>query len=254
MTKKLLTSVAIAALLGACTTAAGPGRSTTPATSPGDESPSVDAEATAAIDLPHLPPQGVVVERQGGIVFVTLDGRVLAKVHGVQLANGTEAPGAILLQRGSEWFVLDVAGSILLPIERERADRLHETDGHAIHLPTPPGMFVNGAPVGHWRFALLSPDGNRILAQWSGECEVPRAYVVTLQSGPPVPVTGDASVVPESFALGWTRGDRALVVLPTGSCASGTERPGVYAFDVSGRASLITTVPRIGSARMWGNR
>ena len=62
----------------------------------------------------------------------------------------------------------------------------------------------------------LSPDGNRVLAQWSGECEVPLAYLATLQSGPPVPITGATTDAPESFALGWTRGDRALVLLPEG--------------------------------------
>ena len=69
-----------------------------------------------------------------------------------------------------------------------------------------------------------------------------------------MPVTGEASRVPESFALGWTRGDRALVWLPAGACASGAEQPGVYAFDIPGRASLITTLPPTGLARMWGSR
>ena len=115
-------------------------------------------------------------------------------------------------------------------------------------------MTVDGQPSGHWRFALLSPDGNRILAQWSGECEVPIAYVVTLQSGPPVPVTGESTNVLESFALGWTRGDRALIWLPAGACARGAWRPGVYAFDASGQASLITPLPMSGLARMWDSR
>ncbi len=100
----------------------------------------------------------------------------------------------------------------------------------------------------------LSPDGNRVLAQWSGECEVPLAYLATLQSGPPVPITGATTDAPESFALGWTRGDRALVLLPEGSCGPGTWKPGVYAFDAPGSASLIATVPSTGLARMWGSR
>ena len=254
MTKKLLISVAVAAIAAACTSTAAPERSTSPVVSPAVVSPSVGPGVTGLIDLPYLPPQGVVVQRQGGVAFVALDGRVLATIHGLELANPTEAPGAVLFRRGGSWFVLDREGSMLRPIERERADHLHSTDEHAIHLPTPPGMFVNGAPAGHWRFALLSPDGNRVLAQWSGECEVPRAYVATLQSGAPVPVTGEASRVPESFALGWTRGDRALVWLPAGACASGAEQPGVYGFDIPGRASLITTLPPTGLARMWGSR
>lgn len=252
MTTKLLISVATATLMTGCTAATPPGASTSPSEPAAGTSPSV---ATAAIALPWLPPQGVVVERNGGVVFIGLDGRVLAKIHGLRLANPTETPGAILFRRGGgRWFVLDVAGSALRPIERARADRLHEADGHAIHLPTPPGMMVNGEPAGHWRFALLAPDGNRVLAQWSGECEVPLAYIATLQSGAPVPVTGDTSELPESFALGWTRGDRALVVLPDGACGPGVRQPGVYAFDAPGSASMITTVPSTGLARMWGSR
>jgi hypothetical protein len=212
------------------------------------------SDATASIDLPWLPPQGVVVERNGGIVFVALDGRVLAKLHGFGLMNPTEAPGAVLVRRGTAAFVLDAAGSMLLPVDDARATHLHVADGAAIELPTPPGMIVDGHPSGHWRFALLSPDGNRILAQWSEECEAPVAYVATLQSGPPAPLTGDASTVLESFALGWTRGDRALAVLPTGACAAGAWQPGVYAFDAPGSATLITTVPPAGLARMWGSR
>jgi hypothetical protein len=214
----------------------------------------VDPEASASIDLPWLPPQGVVVERNGGIVFVAMDGRIRAKLHGFELINPTEGPGAVLVRRGHEAFVLDAAGSMLRPVEDERARRLHVADGEAIGIPTPPGMIVDGQPSGHWRFALLSPDGNRILAQWSGECDVPIAYMFTLQSGPPMPVTGESSNVFESFALGWTRGDRALIWLPAGACASGARQPGVYAFDASGHASLVTSLPRSGLARMWGSR
>ena len=83
---------------------------------------------------------------------------------------------------------------------------------------------------------------------------MPLAYVATMQSGPPVPITGAMSDAPESFALGWTRGDRALVVLPRGSCGTRGPAAGVYAFDAPGSASLITTVPSTGLARMWGSR
>jgi hypothetical protein len=246
----------VATLIGACTATTGPGRFTTPSVSPAAASPSVDAGVASSIDLPWLPPQGVVVERNGGVVFIALDGRVLAKIHGLTLPNSTEAPGAVLLQGGDQWFELDVQGSSLRPIDRERADRLHVADGRAIHLPTPPGMTVDGEPSGHWRFALLAPDGNHILAQWSGECEIPTAYLFTMQAGAAVPVTGATArdATPESFALGWTCDDRALVVLPEGACGNGINRPGVSAYDVSGRATWVTYVPRTWLARMWGSR
>ena len=139
MTTKLLISVAMAAFMTACTTATSPGTSISSSVSPGVTSPSVAPRASVSIALPWLPPQGVVVERNGGVVFVGLDGRVVAKIHGLRLANPTEAPGAILFRRGGgRWFVLDVAGSALRPIERARADQLHEADGHAsISRPRP---------------------------------------------------------------------------------------------------------------------
>jgi hypothetical protein len=248
--------IVMVTLVASCTGTTEPSVSAAPSVSPPSTSSSTGFEATASIDLPWLPLQGVVVERNGGIVFVALDGRVLAKLHGFELMNPTEAPGAVLVRRGTQTFVLDVSASILRTIDDARTKRLHVADDEAIALPTPPGMIVGGQPSGHWRFALLSPDGNRILAQWSGECEVPTAYMYYLQGGAPVPITGAATPpnIPESFVLGWTRGERALVVLPKGACGSGVRQPGVYTFDAPGSATLITTLPHIGLARMWGGR
>ncbi len=116
MTTKLLISVAMAASMTACTTA--PGTSISSSVSPGETSPSVAPRASVSIALPWLPPQGVVVERNGGVVFVGLDGRAVAKIRALRLANPTEAPGAILFRReGGRWFVLDVAGSAFRPVE-----------------------------------------------------------------------------------------------------------------------------------------
>ncbi|MGZ8651738.1 MAG: hypothetical protein ACXWX5_06130 [Actinomycetota bacterium] len=259
MTKKLLISTAMSAVVGACTMTAQPGRSTTPAVSPAIASPSVDAGAPSSIALPWLPPQGVVVERNGGVAFVALDGRVLAKLHGFELANPTEAPGPILLRKDHAWFELEATLHQLRPIGHARADALRTLDDPAIDLPVPPEMMVHGVPAGHWRFALLSPDGDRILSQWSGECEVPTAYVSSLQAGQPVPITGPSMIaadIPESFALGWTHGDRMLVLLFGGVCGSGSAVPGIYTFNTSGGSTLITTVPSVGPqlARMWGSR
>jgi hypothetical protein len=46
---------------------------------------------SASIDLPWLPPQGVVVERNGGIVFVAMDGKFRAELRGFELINPTGA-------------------------------------------------------------------------------------------------------------------------------------------------------------------
>jgi hypothetical protein len=257
MTGKLLISIAATALLAGCTSSHEPTPPRTEAPSPpAVTSPAAvtpNPRAPSSIELSWLPPEGVVVGRNGGIAFVTLDGRVLTVIHGLTLANPTEAPGPVLMRKGHAWYALDRAGHALRRIGREVADAMRTLDEPAIDLPAPAASMVDGEPAGHWRFALLSPGGDRILAQWSGECEVPTAYVLTLQSGPPAPVTGPGSDGTESFALGWTRGGRAIAVLPYGSCGSGVAVPGVYAFDASGAASLITTVPPTGSARMWGS-
>ena len=254
MTRKLLTSIAVTVLLVGCTTPQNPpAPGTTPPTAIADIPPSTDP-APPSIELPWLPPQGVVVQRNGGVAFVALDGRVIAKLHGLEIANPTEAPGPVLFRDDSAWYVLDPEQPELERIGRQRADALRTLDDPAIDLPTPPGMTAGGRPAGHWRFALLSTDGNRILAQWSGECEVPIAYLSTLQGGAPSPITGGAAPedIPESFALGWTRGGLAVAVLPYGACASGADLPGVYGFDSAGSATLITTVAFPGLARMWG--
>ena len=257
MTRKILISIAVGTLLAGCSASREPNLARSVSSSPtSGSSPATAASpstrAPASIELPWLPPQGVVVELNGGVAFVAMDGRVLATVHDLDLANPTEAPGPILLRKEHAWFALDVGLHRLRRIGRVRADALRTLDDPAIDLPVPATSIVNGEPAGHWRFAMLSPAGDRILAQWSGECEVPTAYVVTIQDGPPVPITGAGSEMLESFALGWTRGGRALAVLPFGACGSGAEVPGVYAFDASGIASLITTLPASGWARMWG--
>ena len=256
MTGKLLISIAATALLAGCTSPHEPTSQRTEAPSPpavATPAATPSPHAPASIELSWLPPQGLVVGRNRGVAFVALDGRVLTVIHGLTLANPTEAPGPILVRKGHAWYALDRAGHALRRIGREEAAAMRTLDEPAIDLPAPASSMVDGEPAGHWRFALLSPSGDRILAQWSGECEVPTAFILTLQSGPPEPITGAGSDVTESFALGWTRGGRAIAVLPYGSCGTGVTVPGVYAFDGSGAASLITTVPSSGSARMWGS-
>ena len=93
VTTKLLISVAMGAFMTACTAATPTGAPISPGVSPGGASPSVAPRTPASIALPWLPPQGVVVQRNGGVVFVGVDGRVLARIHGLRLANPTEARG-----------------------------------------------------------------------------------------------------------------------------------------------------------------
>ena len=86
---------------------------------------------------------------------------------------------------------------------------------------------------GHWRDAWLSPDGTTLLAQWSGECEVPTAFFVPAAGGHLRPVTGerDWRNSPESVGGGWARDGRARVALLGGACGVGHPEPGEYLID-----------------------
>jgi hypothetical protein len=97
--------------------------------------------------------------------------------------------------------------------------------------PTPP---PKPTPLlGHWIDAYLSPDGETILATWSGECEVPNAFFISVDSGVARAVTGQRHWAdePESFGRGWTRGGLARVYFPHGACGTGARKPGLYLID-----------------------
>ena len=70
-----------------------------------------------------------------------------------------------------------------------------------------------------------------MLGQWSGDCEVPTAFFISLGGGKPVPVTGERNWAksPETMAYGWTTDGRAIVFIPTKpACGTGVFRPGIY--------------------------
>jgi hypothetical protein len=81
-------------------------------------------------------------------------------------------------------------------------------------------------PVGHWRWATVSPDGATILAEWSAECEVPIAFLFAASGGQPRPAFASDGA---SRAFGWTVDGRAIVSLLTQtSCSGRTLKPGLY--------------------------
>lgn len=104
---------------------------------------------------------------------------------------------------------------------------------------------------GRWRYAYERLDGV-VLAQWSGECEVPTAYWRE-PGGRPEIVTGghDLGRAPESFALGWAPDGRAVVQLWDGYCGTGGDPPGIYAFRSPGARTLLFETPPHASADMW---
>jgi hypothetical protein len=82
---------------------------------------------------------------------------------------------------------------------------------------------------GRWIAVFPAPDGRMLLAQWSGECEIPTAFFVPVAGGRVSTVSGEPYAhAPESIARGWARDGRARVAFPQAACGSGIERPGVY--------------------------
>jgi hypothetical protein len=122
-------------------------------------------------------------------------------------------------------------------------------DGWEVLAAAPPGSVAEGEPHGYWQSAWLSPDRRTLLAQWSGECEIPIAFFVDADDGDARPVTGerDWTKSPESVAVGWRGDGRARVLLPKGACASGAERPGYYLIDpASAQLTWIAPAPASG--------
>jgi hypothetical protein len=83
-------------------------------------------------------------------------------------------------------------------------------------------------PSGHWRYAMPSPDGRWVLAQWSGECEVPTAYLFP-SGGGRGRLVADAGL--ETSAVGWTPDGRAVIGVWPGACGVASARPGTYLVD-----------------------
>ena len=171
-----------------------------------------------------------------------VDGASIALQDVVPVREWTGPPfardctGARSEQRGR---AVAVCGSASRP-----PDRIDVADsGEVRTLLQSPSSGTPAASRGHWRSALLSPDGRRVLAQWSGECEIPTAFIVEIATGASRPVTGErderAAGTPNSIGLAWADDHTALVVLPGGACGLGTQPPGLYAVAVGQPPRLL---------------
>lgn len=84
--------------------------------------------------------------------------------------------------------------------------------------------------VGHWRYALPSPDGKWVLAQWSGECETPAAFLIDVASGR---VDDVAPAGVDSYGIGWAPDGRAVVGVDAGPCGAETTETGTFLIDAN---------------------
>jgi hypothetical protein len=93
--------------------------------------------------------------------------------------------------------------------------------------------------LGGWVWAAASPDGRNVVMQWSGECEVPRAYLAPAGGGRPRPLAGDQN----SFALGWTDDARAIVYVPEIAGCGASRRHGLFLISPEGRRTRAGELP-----------
>jgi hypothetical protein len=131
------------------------------------------------------------------------------------------------------------------PYVKRLVSTIVRVDGNGRRTIAGPALRAAHGPAGWWRSVTLSPDGRRLLAQWSGECEIPYAYFIDTRSGR-VNVLGrdHRGGQAEAMTLGWL-GNAALVTLPYGACGSSAVRPGVYAFEPRARPRLIHALPDV---------
>ena len=156
-------------------------------------------------------------------------GRALSLPRGCRLAS-RRAPRWILLCGASSYAPTSI-------------DQL--VGGRRRRIVGPAHVYM-GRPAGHWRFVRAAPNGT-LLAQWSGECESPSAFLIA--GGKLRELGGKAT---ESVALGWGIDGRAFVHFPQGICG-GTVKggPGVYAVRRAEATRVLATTQRDAVA-FWG--
>lgn len=155
------------------------------------------------------------IDDDPGVRYCTAAGRVTSGALEL-CGKGTDfrSRGFIVNSAGGERTLLDVSAPYVLP--------------------------DTGEPLGGWEWAAASPDGETILAQWSGTCEVPHAFVIPARGGRPRTITGETpNRAPESIALGWTTDGRAIVFVPREPGCGDGSGPGVYLVSLAGERTFL---------------
>lgn len=110
-------------------------------------------------------------------------------------------------------------------------------------------------PAGYWVYVRVAPGGRSLLAQWSGECESPAAFLISRANDKLRPVGARTRAgAPESVAVGWTQDGRPLVRFTAGVCAGGFPGgPGIYSLERNGTARLVVPLnSRTEGVAFWG--
>jgi len=161
--------------------------------------------------------------------LVTFFGRRSARVLDLRSGRSTAVPAGCraAARSGARWF-------LLCGFPYGKGPSTVRTRSGALLVG--PAERRGARPAGSWAGAFLSPDGEWLLLQWSGECETPTAFFAPAAGGSVTTVTGQPGLrnAPESIGLGWARDGRAIVDLPQGVCGAGSSKPGIYLVDPGG--------------------
>lgn len=253
------------------------GPATTAATSTTDAAPTTEGPpATPTTEAPvapvpltsyeghpwdQLPPAGFAYVTKGGdgVLLADAFGRILegsftaAEVpglgndpaDGIAIGPGPEAALAPVAPVGDDGCPTTAGGGVRIATCGEPAGRIErvEPSGERTELAGLPF----GSTAGGYRWAQASPDGEWVLAAYSGECEVPMAVFVPAAGGELRSADGftdwggDEGPGPvESVAVGWAPDGRAVVQFREGVCGSGDDAPGTYLVDpATGERELL---------------
>ena len=221
--------------------------------------------------LPRLPARGFAESTTNGVVLQTLRGRAIGILRGLHVAEPRATHGLLLQDGRGQKLAYDAYERRLRPVfpmPTRYSPGCRMVDATMRQELVVCGrrlvvVFVRpfGAPtrrvaagprrgLGRWTWAEFSPTGTAILAQWSGECESPSAYLIA--GGRIRPYGGSDTV--ESVGLGWLADGRAVVSFWSGVCGAGIPTPGVYAVPRSGRPQrLMAFSGRLApQLAMWG--
>jgi hypothetical protein len=226
-----------------------------------------------------LPAAGFAVSQGHSVVLYTLAGKRLRVLHKVRIAGSAfehhpwlqdsrgrylqlrggkaefrsmRAPQGPIEADGKACIVTDEAHGALVKVCNMSAHHVHTVlsvthAGHRLQVARHPPQL----PGGYWEYGILSPNGQQLLAQWTGECEVPQPYLVDVGTGDIRPIGNPRAVdAPEGYALGWTPSGVPVVDFPTAACGSGVKVAGVYPISTTGRVGHELIATR-GQVVMW---
>jgi hypothetical protein len=267
----------------ASTVSAPGGAARVPAPPGAGASPTTAAVTPGVFDLSRaLPAEGIAVESHGVIQVLDLNGGEVGTITDASLVGAGEPSGHDLTVHDSTHRYRLAVGHTTPTADASTSAPLNPFGCHdavgsgatlvicndstyeaepTISLKSVNGMSrVVGSPFpkvagrfdGFWEWAQLSPNGRWVLGQWSGECEVPDAFLMPAAGGSPQ--TFDASPLAhprQSLALGWTTSGEAVVWLQSGVCGTGSPSPGVYRAQPGGSLQLIVAAHDTATIVMW---